>query len=77
VVIAVPLECPLSPPTQLQVGMMAHLVGTDGTLAMYANIADQTPAFQLPVGTNFTILGGPQCKGEIRICSKAGARLYA
>ena len=67
VVIAVPLECPLSPPTQLQVGMMAHLVGTDGTLAMYANIADQTPTFQLPVGTNVTILGGPQCKGEIRM----------
>ena len=67
VVIAVPLECPLSPPTRLQVGMLAHVDGTDGTLAMYSNATDEIPTYQLPIGTNVTLLDGPRCKGEIRV----------
>lgn len=66
-IVAIPANCELSPPTRLQAGMLAHIVGTDGTLAMYTNATDEVPAHQLAVGTNLTILDGPRCKSGLRV----------
>lgn len=66
-VIVNPPLCPLSPPSQLAIGMTAKTVQTDGTLAMRVNLTDELPTHQIPVGLNVTILDGSQCRADIRM----------
>jgi hypothetical protein len=62
---AVPI-CTNSPASQLQVGMTAT-VQVDGTLAMRTNLSDETPSNQLQSGTVVSIIGGPQCRNNLRM----------
>jgi hypothetical protein len=61
------LECMGSPESRLAVGDTAHTIGSDGTLALFNAPGDPFPANQVPIQRTVTIIGGPQCRDDIRM----------
>jgi len=62
-----PQECLNLPVTRLALGDTAHVVGTDGTLAVYLTPTDDIPAYQLPIQQTVTIIGGFACRDGARM----------
>ncbi len=65
-IVAIPV-CTGSPATRLQNNMAARTVQGDGTLALRINLADELPQHQVPTGLNANIVGGPQCRQNLRM----------
>ncbi|HYO88782.1 MAG TPA: hypothetical protein VER79_09040 [Candidatus Limnocylindrales bacterium] len=61
------LECIGSPQSRLEVGDVAHTIGSDGTLAMFNAPDDPIPLFQVPYQQTVTIVAGPQCRDGVRM----------
>ena len=59
--------CSLSPASRVSVGMTATTSQADGTLAMRINLTDEIPTYQLPVGQVVQIIGGAQCRNDLRM----------
>ncbi len=65
-IVAIPV-CTGSPATRLQNNMAARTVQGDGTLALRINLTDEFPQHQVPSGLNVNIVGGPQCRQNLRM----------
>lgn len=66
VIAAIPV-CNGSPATRLQGQTSARTVQPDGTLALRTNLNDDIPSHQVPAGLNVAIVGGPQCRANLRM----------
>ncbi|MFN8527457.1 MAG: SH3 domain-containing protein [Anaerolineae bacterium] len=61
------VECSNSPQTRVSIGSTAHVVGIEGTLAVYSTATEQFPTYQLPLQKTVTIIAGPQCRDGVRM----------
>ena len=59
-------DCSQAPPTQLQMDMAVSTAPSNGTYALFANLADPTPLWQVPPNTYATIIGESACKDGYR-----------
>ncbi len=55
--------CVGAPPSRVQVGSVARVTFTDGQPLNVRNSPGGTRLGQMPEGTDFTIIGGPECQG--------------
>ncbi len=62
-----PQECLNSPQSRLSVGAVAHVVGIDGTLAMYDTANAPIPTYQLPLQRTVNVIGGYACRDGVRM----------
>jgi hypothetical protein len=66
VFVPVPL-CTGSPESRLHTNMAARTVQPSGTLALRLNLSDEIPQHQVPAGLNVQIVGGPDCRANLRM----------
>ena len=59
-------DCSQAPPTRLAMDMAVITAPGEGTYALFANLADPTPLWQVPPNTSATIIGESSCKNGYR-----------
>jgi hypothetical protein len=64
--VAIPV-CNGSPETRLANSTQARTVQESGTLALRLNLTDAVPQHQVPAGLTVNIVGGPQCRENLRM----------
>lgn len=66
IIVAVPI-CNGSPETRLMNTSTARTVQPDGTLALRTALSDPIPSHQVPAGLNVNLVGGPECRDNLRM----------